>query len=169
MTAHRYRRRNNMRLPFYDYSQYGCYFVTICTKERRCLFGNIQDGEMRLNELGNIVKNGLLSVLSDYPKSEFSHYVVMPNHLQFIWFNRDGVDLSHIVKLIKGRISFQYGQYAKENNIEKLPLWQRSFYEHIIRNEEDFLRIWEYIENNPLQWELDRFNPKNIVQVVRAG
>lgn len=149
------KRRNNMRLPHYDYSQYGCYFVTICTKNRNCLFGYIANEKMHLNEIGMMIDETLNALLKDYPKSEFSHYGIMPNHIHFIWFNQDDVLLSNLVRKLKGITAKKYREMMNNQIYE--PLWQRSFYEHIIRNDEDFLRIWEYIENNPLQWHLDRF------------
>lgn len=144
-----------MRLPYFDYAQYGGYFVTLCTKNRKSLFGQIIDGEMQLNYLGKIIENELKNLLNEYRHSEFSHYVIMPNHLHFIWFNRDDVNLSELVRKLKGRTAKRYREYR--HHTDGFPLWQRSFCEHIIRNEADFRRIWTYIENNPIQWHLDRF------------
>ncbi|MGX2970637.1 REP-associated tyrosine transposase [Ursidibacter sp. B-7004-1] len=155
MTTHYHRRRNNMRLPYYDYSQNGCYFVTICTKNRNCLLSNIINGKVQLSEIGVMIEETLKNLLNDYPQSEFSNYVIMPNHLHFIWFNQDNVLLSDLVRKLKGITAKKYREMMNNQICESL--WQRSFYEHIIRNDEDFLRIWEYIENNPLQWYLDRF------------
>lgn len=149
--------RKKLRLPDYDYSQYGCYFVTICTKDRRNLFGHIIEGKMVLNPLGNIISNILLELESHYFNSEITDYVIMPNHLHFIWFNQSNSLLSDVVKTFKGRSTVAYREYIRTKNLIFHPLWQRSFYEHIIRNDKDYLRISEYIENNPIQWELDRF------------
>lgn len=79
----------------------------------------------------------------------------MPNHIHLIWFNQDDVLLSNLVRKLKGITAKKYREMMNNQTYELL--WQRSFYEHIIRNDEDFLRIWEYIEHNPLQWHLDRF------------
>ncbi|QLB15243.1 transposase [Mannheimia granulomatis] len=151
--------RKHLRLPFYDYSQYGCYFVTICTHQRQLLFGEIENGKMHLNEIGELVHQALFSVLQEYTKSEIPYYVIMPNHLHFIWFNQDHVSLSFVVKIIKGRASFAYRQYNLKQNRPLLPLWQRGFYDHIIRDDRDYERVAEYIENNPIMWELDKLNP----------
>ncbi|MDG2949564.1 transposase [Bisgaard Taxon 10/6] len=102
-----------------------------------------------------MIDETLNALLKDYPKSEFSHYAIMPNHIHFIWFNQDDVLLSNLVRKLKGITAKKYREMMNNQTYE--PLWQRSFYEHIIRNDEDFLRIWEYIEHNPLQWHLDRF------------
>ncbi|WP_244298101.1 REP-associated tyrosine transposase [Actinobacillus vicugnae] len=150
-------RRKRLRLSFYDYAQYGCYFVTICTKDRKPIFGEIKEGKMVLNHFGYLMEKSLFSVLSENKNSEIPDYVIMPNHLHFIWFNQDNESLSNIVKKIKGRMAAFYREYYKENNEPYFPLWQRGFYEHIIRNDKDYERISEYIENNPIQWELDRF------------
>jgi transposase len=152
-----YRRREHLRLPFFDYSQYGCYFVTICTKNRQCVFGEIIDGVMQLNVFGEILKEILLSLTKYYPNSILTDFVIMPNHLHFIWFNQDNVPLSEIVKKFKGNATKQYHSFMISQNKAYEPLWQRSFYEHIIRDDKDYERIASYIENNPLQWELDRF------------
>ena len=157
MTTNYLRRRNNMRLAHYDYSQYGCYFVTICTKNKQHIFGEIINGKVSLNEIGIFIDISLNKLLDLYPNSRIPKYVIMPNHLHFIWFNQDNANLSDVVRMFKGITTKYYrDKMNKEIKIYQL-LWQRSFYEHIIRNEEDFIRIWEYIDNNPLQWHLDRF------------
>ncbi|STO92353.1 Transposase and inactivated derivatives [Haemophilus pittmaniae] len=152
-----YRRQKHLRLPCYDYSQYGCYFVTICTKHRQLAFGEIIDSEMKLNVMGNIAEEILLNLTEDYPNSLITDYVIMPNHLHFIWFNQDDALLSNVVKKLKGNIAKRYHDIMKFPNQVYIPLWQRSFYEHIIRDDKDYERIAEYIQNNPLQWQLDRF------------
>lgn len=149
--------RKNLRLPHFDYAQYGCYFVTICTKNHKMVFGDVVNGNMLLNHFGKILKETLLSLLSEYPNSEMPEFIIMPNHFHFIWFNRDNVNLSVVVKKIKGRMTFLYREYHKKYNWHYEPLWQRGFYEHIIRNDNDYIRIAEYIANNPIKWHLDRF------------
>ncbi len=151
-------KRKQIRLKHYDYAQYGCYFVTICTKDRKHIFGEIENYEMKLNPFGLITKDTLLSLLETYIQSEIPYFVIMPNHLHFIWFNQNDISLMKIVRLFKGRTTALYRQYLKQHYLEPESLWQRSFYEHIIRDDKDYLRIVEYIENNPLQWDLDRFN-----------
>ena len=105
-----------------------------------------------------ITKDTLLSLLETYIQSEIPYFVIMPNHLHFIWFNQNDISLMKIVRLFKGRTTALYRQYLKQHYLEPESLWQRSFYEHLIRDAKDYLRIVEYIENNPLQWDLDRFN-----------
>ncbi|MCI5764666.1 REP-associated tyrosine transposase [Actinobacillus porcinus] len=150
-----YRRKPYIRLPFYDYAQYGCYFVTICTKNRAKLFGDVVNSKMQLSPIGIIIENHLLSLTQDFPNNELTDYVIMPNHLHFIWFNKTTSKLSDIVRKFKGKTSKAY--HSEFKNIGYEPLWQRSYYEHIIRDEKDYLRISEYIENNPIMWVEDRF------------
>lgn len=157
--------RKRLRLADYNYAEYGCYFVTICTKDRNLLFGEIIEGEMQLNAIGELVQKALFSVLQEYPQSEIPSYVIMPNHIHFIWFNRDNISLSFVIKMIKGRAGFAYRNYALENNLPLISLWQRSFYDHIIRDDKDYDRIVEYIDNNPITWELDKLNPINTPEI----
>ena len=150
-------RKAHLRLPYYDYSQNGCYFVTICTQNRAMLFGNIENGKMYLSDIGKIIEDELLHLVEHYPNSIIESYVIMPNHLHFIWFNQNNVSLSNVVRRFKGNATSRYHSLMQERKQYYIPLWQRSFYEHIIRDDKDYEKIVEYIENNPLQWELDRF------------
>lgn len=150
-------RRKTLRLKHFDYAQNGAYFVTICTHGKRYLFGSVVQGQMRLNPAGQMVLAQLQSVAEQYANSEITYSVVMPNHLHFIWVNQDDVPLADVVRLFKGRCAAAYRRYLQEQGLLFQPLWQRSFYEHVIRDEQDYLRIAEYIENNPLKWELDCF------------
>ena len=93
---------------------------------------------MQLNVFGEILKEILLSLTKYYPNSILTDFVIMPNHLHFIWFNQDNVQLSEIVKKFKGNVTKQYHSFMISQN-------------------KDYERIATYIENNPLQWELDRF------------
>lgn len=172
-----------MRLPDYDYSQPGAYFVTICTHERGCLFGNITDGEMRLNKLGEIVQVTWFNLPDHYPNVILDIFCIMPNHVHAIIVLHENVpavgvglkptptkfesdlhdnfsshvkmkrhSLSEIVRAFK---TFSARQMNKCRNSPGTPVWQRNYYEHIIRNEKEYERISRYIENNPLNWTLD--------------
>ncbi|RLD82224.1 MAG: hypothetical protein DRJ10_05265 [Bacteroidetes bacterium] len=101
--------RRSIRLKGYDYSQKGLYFITICVKNRTCLFGNITNGKMNLNDAGKMIKN---------------QWLVLPER-----FNKK--------------------------------LWQRNYWEHIIRNDAEYHRISNYIIENPENWSTDKFNPDN--------
>ncbi len=162
-------RRKSIRLQEYDYSQPGVYFVTICTQNRECLFGNIGDEKMILNEYGRIV----LSCWNDLP-NHYSHvrldaFQIMPNHGHGIIFivgaglkpaptptKRHG--LPEIVRAFK---TFSARRINESRRTPGESIWQRNYYDRIIRDEDELNRIREYIIYNPLKWDLDHDNPQN--------
>ena len=150
--------RRKMRLQYYDYSQPGCYFVTICVQNRRNLLGKVSDGMMLLNEAGRMVDEVLNELEARYAGGNLAEYVVMPNHLHFIWINRQpSVDLSALVPWLKITTTNRYIRAVKANAWPRFEqkLWQRGFFEHVVRSEEGYRQIAEYILNNPYQWHLD--------------
>ena len=162
-------KRKPNRLQNYDYSQAGYYFVTICTQNRVNYFGKIERQLMHLNEIGEIVKNQWVWLSTQYDYVELDTYIVMPNHLHGILIIRSCRDRSRPVstgtKKIKS-LSELIGAFktTSSKQIHKYGLsrfkWQRSFYDHIIRNEKSLDNIRAYIQNNPLNWELDKNNPR---------
>jgi putative transposase len=152
-----------MRLSGYDYSQPGPYFVTICTKEKACILGKIADSVMHLSVLGGMVTSCWHDLSSHYPDISLDAFVVMPNHMHGIIFvgagsprPSPGLNLSSII----GYFKYQSTKRANElRNSPGAPLWQRNFFEHVIRDENSLNRIREYIWTNPERWELDRDNP----------
>lgn len=162
--------RKHLRLPDYDYSTTGFYYVTLCTQNRECLFGNITNGKMLLNDSGEMVNEVWRLLPNQYPNIEMDTYTIMPNHLHGIIFITEGTaqrpsaTLSNIIKNFKTYSSYCYIEGVRKHgwaSYEKR-LWQRSFYEHVIRNDESLSKIQQYIINNPLKWELDKENPINI-------
>ena len=175
--------RHSIRLPGYDYSSPGFYFITICTHQRECIFGEIHDGYMNLNEYGKIVQQWLQNIEVRFPNVFLDEYSIMPNHIHAIILIADSpmvgvihesplplVDTtpSSILRrkmLLPKIIGYFKMNSAKEINIlrQKLhqPLWQRNYYEHIIRNEKSLNIIRIYIKNNPLKWFADKDNPTN--------
>lgn len=167
--------RRSIRLKGYDYSQAGAYFVTICTQDRVYLFGEVVDGEMRLNEWGEIVRQCWFDIPAHFPKAALDEFVVMPNHIHGIIVLVDSpVGATHASPLPtqprgpqRQSIASIVGSYksavAKRINQQRgtpgAPVWQRNYYEHIIRNDESLNRIRQYIAENPLRWEVDRENP----------
>ncbi len=168
----------------YDYSQPGWYFVTICVKNWKCIFGKIDIGEMILNEYGNIVKDTWYDLPNHNFNVELDEFIIMPNHIHGIIvlnyninnknnvvgtgsepvptntsINKKHHGLSEIIRQFKTFSSKRINH--KRKTIGK-PLWQRSFYDHIIRNEKSLNNIREYIRINPLKWEIDNNNPLNI-------
>jgi putative transposase len=158
------RNRRPIRLQGYDYSQAGAYFITVCTQNRECLFGEIANGEMRLNHAGRVVVSVWDGLPGHYSHVELDTMVIMPNHfhgiivLAPVGAVRHG--LSEIVRALKTFSS------RRINELRQTPgakLWQRNYWEHIVRNETELNRIREYIHNNPAQWELDKLHPNNPV------
>ncbi|STZ76748.1 transposase [Bergeriella denitrificans] len=157
MMENQYPKRRIIRLQNYDYAQSGYYFVTICAHNRHNLFGQIENGEMKPNQTGKMVMVVLSELNGKFPGCYIEDSVLMPNHLHFIWVNESGhTDLTAAVKWFKGKSTSLFLKAAKAVGADGT-LWQRSFYDHVIRNESTHERIREYIRNNPLQWELDRF------------
>jgi putative transposase len=166
--------RRNLRLSGYDYRQPGVYFVTICTQDRLCLFGDVVDGEMRMNDAGRVVEQCWNEIPAHFPHVELDEFVIMPNHVHGILVIAEDVGAKNfsplppneqtprgtsktIGSVIRG---FKIGvtKWFRQNTDIHI-VWQRNYYEHVIRNEEAVIRIREYIANNPRQWELDRENP----------
>ncbi|WP_279017746.1 transposase [Megasphaera elsdenii] len=143
-------KRKPLRLSTYDYTNNGLYFVTICTKGKAHILGRLENQKIKFTLAGHIVNRTICDMGNQYEAVSIIQYVIMPNHVHLVVAlqgnkNRSDMSLSQFINLLKGRISRKYGS----------SLWQRGFYEHVVRNEADLFRIMEYIENNPLQWELD--------------
>ena len=178
----RYRRRS-IRLKGHDYSKPGYYHVTICSQDRECLFGEIIDRKMTLNEIGEIIDMQWRNLSVKYPRIGNNDYVIMPNHLHRIIHiqRRGGVappvdgkspgnpgagtaplhktpNLGQIVGFLK------YITTKLVNTMYETPgkkLWQRGFFDQILRNETDVYEIRTYIKNNPRNWIDDEYNPEN--------
>ena len=153
--------RQSIRLKGYDYSQCGAYFVTICVHNRGCLFGAIADGKMQLNEIGVMVQHGWEWLPQQYPYVAIDAFVVMPNHFHGILTITDVCEgdstgkrkpLGRLVGVFKTITTKGFNEMWC-CPVEKL--WQRNYYEHIIRGDNDYLRIAEYIQTNPFNWEND--------------
>jgi putative transposase len=154
--------RRSTRLKGYDYSQPGVYFITICTWQHACILGDVHDGEMYLNPFGRAVSKVWQGLPKYYPYVILGEFCVMPNHVHAIINLTDDHSshkrhgLSEIVRAFK---SFSTRQI---NTIRKTfvgPVWQRNYYEHIIRNEEALQKIIQYIRSNPFNWDHDQENP----------
>ena len=178
--------RKSIRLHKYDYSQAGAYFVTVCTKDRECKFGEIRDGRMILNDAGRMVEKWWQELRNKFKSVELDANTVMPNHFHgIILVGADlrvcpdargvhtdegahiGAPLQRIIQWFKTMSTNEYIRGIKQNNWQPFPgrLWQRNYYEHIIRTDEELERMREYIQNNPMQWEEDEENPgRNIMQ-----
>ncbi len=184
--------RRSLRLAGYDYTQAGAYFVTICTKDRVCLFGEIVDGQMHLNEAGNVVILEWVKTGELRDDVEIDEFVVMPNHFHGIVVLHGGMvaedkgagtegrgmgtegrgtarraptmerfgapvvgSIPTILRSFKSAVTKRINEI---NGTQGATVWQRNYYEHIIRNEESLNRIRQYIADNPAQWADDGEN-----------
>ena len=166
--------RRSVRLQGYDYAQVGAYFVTIVTQGRECLFGDVMDGEMVLNEYGQIIVGEWERTADIRPNVSLDVFIAMPNHIHGIIMIADGRgtlqraptterfgqptsnSIPTIIRLFKSVTT------KRINVVRGMPggaVWQRNYYEHIIRDESTLHCIREYIVNNPLRWAVDRENP----------
>jgi putative transposase len=173
-------RHRSIRLPGYDYTLPGAYFITICTNEKRCLFGEVIEGDMRLNAYGQIVQEEWLKTGTLRPNIELDVFSIMPNHVHGIIVLHDNrrviarydstehrpsylghlppSSLPSITRAFKSAVTRRINEIR---NILGLAIWQRGYYEHIIRNEVDLNATREYIQNNPGKWADDEENPGN--------
>jgi len=167
--------RRSIRLQGYDYSQEGAYYVTIVTYQRDCLFGEVVNGEMVLNEYGKIADECSCAIPDHFPDIELGAYVIMPNHVHGIivitngrgtiyraptqeQFQKPVTDsIPTIVRTFKAAVTRRIGREYNAAGI-----WQRNYYEHIIRDEKDLQNKTDYIEANPSLWDDDDNNPHNL-------
>ena len=191
--------RQSNRLPGYNYTQHGMYFVTVCTHGRECLFGKIIDSQMIMNDLGHVVAEEWVKTAEIRSNVELDIWVVMPNHFHAIvvidddnpprrgdlrspFFqqthgesikpfrsanqgDRQVAPTGPRAKSIGAIMSGFKSAVTKRINIVRqtpgLPLWQRNYWDHVIRDEADLKRIREYVATNPLRWESDTFREES--------
>jgi putative transposase len=168
--------RRSIRLKGYDYTQPGAYYITLCTKARQCLFGDVVKGEMRLNSLGYIAFTCWQAIPNHFSHVELDAFVIMPNHLHGILVIRDTlVGATHASPLHNlcgpapksvGAIVGSYKSAVSKHinaicNTKGNSIWQRNYYEHINRNDESLHNIRQYILENPWRWAGDPENPQH--------
>jgi len=173
--------RRSVRLPAYDYSQDGWYFITICTQDKKCLFGQFANGHIQLSEYGCIVDKCWKWLAQQYDYVRLNQYVIMPNHLHGIIIIRRGSSrTAPLMTYIGGSRTAPPPNMPKRKSLPRLigafkttstkqinifrhkpgyKLWQRNYYEHIIRSEEELYNIRQYIIDNPARWQTDKENP----------
>ena len=190
-----HRNRKSIRLKGYDYSKAGLYFITICCDDMKHRFGKIENGEMILNEYGQIACDEWLQLVKRFPNMEMDVFQIMPNHMHGIIeltvgstlaVDRDNAgenlqkeicradlragaspaptdskekneSISDIVGAYKSIVFNGCLELFKFKNEKMGKLWQRNYYEHIIRNDTSYQNIANYIINNPAKWEEDKF------------
>ena len=168
--------RRALRLQHYDYSWPAWYYVTICTSDRLCVLGKIVSDQMVLSQWGNLAQQQWVWLPKHFPTVELDAHVVMPNHIHgIIIINnpRRGEITSPLQNdpNMRGKPSlgktvafYKYQTTKMINEMKASPgarFWQRNYYEHIIRNENDLHRLRPYVVNNPLQWQIDEESPYN--------
>jgi putative transposase len=200
--------RRSIRLQRYDYAQMGAYFITICTHGRECLFGEVTDGAMQLNEAGYMIQSVWNELPCQFAGVDIDAFVVMPNHVHGIILINDEPDtgmtdpgrgepcvrpvsngdefrirpvstnrsdlpnrsngtlsgaIGRVIQAYKSITTLHYITGVKNQGWPPFfgKLWQRNYYEHIIRNDIALDAIRQYIQTNPVQWTLDEENPNN--------
>lgn len=185
--------RKSLRLKGYDYSREGLYFITICAHEMECLFGEIENGEVKLNIIGEKIKKEILKTEEVRENIEIHEWVIMPNHFHGIieilgiegvinnartkqktrndenYFSKispKSNTLSLIIRSYKSCVTRNINRLTNKkctgvihNTLSGNTIcrWHRNYYENIIRNEKAYLKVTEYIRNNPVKWEEDRY------------
>ena len=154
--------RKNIRLQGYDYSRKGCYFITVCVKDKYEMFGVIAGGKMSLSEYGRIAERNLGDISAHIQGVYVNKFVVMPNHIHMILVvdaaARENTVVSTRAKS-KQTVSKTIQQYkasvSRESGI--CGLWQPRFHDHIIHGEDEYKAIWRYIDENPANWAGDKY------------
>ena len=160
--------RKNIRLKGYDYSQAGLYFVTVCTNfKEKILWQDVKGDEVILSPIGKAVDECINFIDENYENVVVDKYCIMPNHIHLIidlglsesrrgslplreLENQNNIELHNVIGRMKSYTTRQY-KILSGNTV----LWQRNFYDHIIRNDEDYAEKWQYIDENVLKWNLD--------------
>ena len=156
-----FKNRKQLRLNNYDYSNNGAYFITVCTQGRRNILSRIIVGEgfhplpkVELTKIGIEIENTINFINDNYRNVFIEKYVIMPNHIHLILYlgyeNLGGHGNPPLQKIVGQLKSFTTKKYGKI-------LWQRSYYDHIIRNENEYAEIWSYIDSNPSKWLEDEY------------
>ena len=172
-------KRKSLRLPKYDYSSCGLYFVTLCTHGRKLTLGSIRRGDpcgrprWTPTVLGQIAAKDLAFIQNTFAIT-IDKFVIMPNHIHLLVFipkrratarvaptqtqdNNSSYSLGEIIGGYKSKVSHDYLQFCKKRSTLMGELWQRGYYDHIIRCESDYLRIWQYMDENPVRWTEDEY------------
>ncbi len=157
-------KRKHPRLKNYDYSQNGCYFVTFCVKNKKCLMSSVKVGrdahippQTELSDIGIISEKYILNIEKVYNNIHVDNYVIMPNHIHLLllFYSPSADDggmrasrptLQTVVRSLKTMITKEIG----------FSIWQDSFYEHVIQEDEDYFNSWRYIDENPHKWLINK-------------
>ena len=166
-------RRRSLRLKGYDYTHAGAYFVTICAEDKACLFGNVGDGCMCFNDAGQMLSTPWNEIPSRFADVAIDAFVVMPNHVHGIIILPDVVDgvatrsvaaLGGVIAAFKSATTVDYIRGVKSGAWPafRRRLWQRNYFEHVVRDEKALDRVRRYIDENPARWAFDDENPEKV-------
>lgn len=158
-------KRKPTRLKHYDYSRTGVYFLTICSLNKRCLFGRIRVGGgvldapcVELSEYGAAIEKRLEEMARVYEHISLEYYVIMPNHIHLLVALRDGPSRTPAPTRANQTIPTFISTLKRMTNRDcGCTLWQRGYHDHVIRNDADLLRVWQYIDTNPARWAEDEY------------
>jgi REP element-mobilizing transposase RayT len=144
--------RKNIRLQNCDYIRHGVFFITICSKNGEWIFSEIKDNSVSLLKMGEIIEIAIKNIPKIYENVNIDCFVIMPNHIHMILIidpnpRAKTVGISTIINQFKGYVTKQIG-YSP---------WHRHFHDHIVRDHEEYVKIADYIKNNPVKWIEDRF------------
>ena len=142
--------RKPLRLPSFDYRQQAVYFLTVCTEKKQTILCTITPGKTPADDpIVQMSPAGIATEQAIRVMPGIDKYVIMPNHIHLIVINEDGKDVSQKIRIMKSIVT------AKIHR----SIWQRSFYDHVIRDEQDYLTKWKYIDENPAKWATDDYYP----------
>ncbi len=150
--------RKNPRLLSFDYSSENYYFITFCSHEKKCIFGT----PSQLNQLGRIAYQDMQNISHCYKGVKVDHFVIMPNHVHAIVI-LEGEEHPSIGSIVG---AYRAGVTRKIRNFRPdMKVWQRNYYDRVIRNQKEYENIWYYIEYNPIRWEEDDLFPEEIINL----
>jgi REP-associated tyrosine transposase len=153
------KRKNSLRLSGYDYSQSGMYFVTIIAYKRLHLFGSIENSIVTISKLGDIITSCWRQIPDHFSSVELGAFVIMPNHVHgviILHSSSEKVTLGHVINTFKGAVTRIARKTELDFDLEH-PVWHRNFHDRIIRNEQEYNYIVQYVHSNPSRWEADTF------------
>lgn len=152
--------RQSIRLRNYDYASAGWYFLTICCFQKQPVFGSIQTQKITLSTVGEVARQEWLLIPKFHPNIKLHEYVFMPNHMHAILEIRKpepGSQSKSLGQIIRGYKSAVTSRSRTLTSSDSFSIWQRNYYEHIIRNEASYLAITQYILDNPKKWHEDEY------------
>ena len=152
--------RKRLRWSEFDYSTAANYFMTLVVNDRQCLFGEVKNGELVHSEAGRMIEQVLLSVSDRFPDVFIVQEVVMPNHVHLIMQNREDANVTDVMRWLKSVTTNKYIHGVNEKGWIPFHgrLWQRSYYDHVIRNQRVYDFVSNYIYKNPERWNKDLLN-----------